>query len=326
MIARVAEHCFWLFRYLERAEDTARLLQVNRAFELDIDLPPSEAWKPVLHAAGELPAFTRRFGAAAREDPQAVQQYLAWDESCGASIHASLHLARENARTIRDAISLEMWRSMNTFWLWFTGREGRALYTRDRHAFYERVKEGCQLFHGQTLTTMLHEEPFAFMRMGGLLERAVQTLRMVDASVSRQLPRDRAGASPHEGSLWLAALRSCSASEAFAKRNTGPLAAGPAAVFLLHDDAFPRSVTHCLDRAARFLDFVTPADGPPVGRNAHAALRQARAELASLQLEWVTPRALGPELRRLVDGVHTACDRIRDDFFQCAIPVDEAAA
>lgn len=258
MIARVAEHCFWLHRYMERAENTARLLQVNLSFLLDVTLPPDQLWRPVLLAAGEEQSFRLRFGRNGEADGDTVQQFMVWDRDNPVSLLNSVHWARENARTIRETVSLEMWRSLNEFFLWMSGGAGERMFQRERHAFYDQVKESCQLFHGQYHTTMLYDQPFDFMRLGSLLERSDQTVRLLGAMAPR-MPVEGDGG-PSAAAVWLALLRSCSAVESFAKRSPTVPTGAAVVDFLLREPDFPRAVMHGLDRARHFLGRVELSD------------------------------------------------------------------
>ena len=292
MISRVAEHCFWLHRYIERAENTARLLQVNFAFVLDARVPEHEQWWPLLRALGEDERFTAAGRVPTDIDAERVQAFLTWEpENCGALVN-SVRQARENAHAIRETISLEMWEATNTLWLWLTGGDARRLYDRDRYAFYESVKQGCQRFHGLSYTTVSYDDPFDFMRLGALIERADQTVRMLDTTFLRA----ETGASAPDTPLWLATLRSCSAMESYFKRARVPVSGLNVTEFLLFDLAFPRAVAHCLQRSDHFLRRI----------EAGAAGRQASATVEALL---GTLRGTPPA--RFLDGdVHAELDRL----------------
>src|SRR5580658_10333787 len=128
MISRVAEHCFWMARYLERAENTARVLDVNQTLLLDFDVPVEQQWKPLLIISG-----IHDFKPPA--DSENVQNYLTWDRTNSVSIASSLAAARENARIIREVISADVWERLNYYYLWLQNPDARALYERDRNEF-----------------------------------------------------------------------------------------------------------------------------------------------------------------------------------------------
>ena len=170
-----------------------------------------------------------------------MQEYLTWDRKHPSSIYASLRWARENARTIREVMSVEMWETINDTWLWLTSRSARRLYQRERDAFYDHLAKQCMLIHGVCYSTMLHEEPFVFMRLGRAVERVGQTARILDVK-HHSLGDDRRDENAADAAQWLAILRSCSAVDTFFQRSANVLSGPAVADFLLFDRAFPRAV------------------------------------------------------------------------------------
>src|SRR5437660_12585969 len=170
MISRVAEHCYWLARYLERAENTARVLEVNHTLLLDFHVPVEQQWRPLLIISG-----IHDFAASATAE--AVQGLMTWDPDNPCSITASLGAARENARIIREVISAEMWERINFYHLWVQSPAARALYASGRSEFYSKIRRINQLIHGISDGTMSHGEPWEFFQLGKYLERACQTAR-----------------------------------------------------------------------------------------------------------------------------------------------------
>ena len=148
MISRVADNCFWITRYLERVDTMARLLAVSAEFHLDSGADENENWKALVIVAGAEEDYVARVGAEFIDDAERVQEYLTWDQERSVSIYASLRAARENARIIRDVLSLEMWEQINDLWLWLNQRSTRRLYDRDRDSFYDHLCKQCMLFHG----------------------------------------------------------------------------------------------------------------------------------------------------------------------------------
>ena len=141
MISRVAEHCYWLARYLERAENTARVLEVNHTLLLDFHVPVEQQWRPVLIISG-IHEFPKDATA------EAVQESMTWDPENPFSIVSSLGAARENARIIREVISAEMWERINFYHLWTKSPSCREVYDGNRHEFYAQVRRINQLVHG----------------------------------------------------------------------------------------------------------------------------------------------------------------------------------
>ena len=317
MISRVAESCFWLNRYLERVETLARLLSVNLAFQLDVDLPEAERWKPIVIVTGEQARFEAKVGARHPGDAETVQEFLVWDRDNPSSLVSSLFWARENARTIRETVSLEMWETLNGLWLWLAEREARRLYERERHGFYLQVRDRCLLFHAHCQATMLHEEPFDFMHLGTALERASQTARVLDVKYHTLGPTDPTFEAPEEAAEWLAVLRSCSAIEPFFKRSGTALSGANVAAFLLFDPSFPRSVRQNLDRAWNFLCRVNAA-APEVGERSARRLEGLRGELRALDIDRVLERGLHDVLTWVVDATADVGAAVHADFFDPA--------
>src|SRR5437588_413014 len=172
MISRVAEHCLWLSRYLERAENTARTIEVNETLLLDFEVPLEQQWKPILIISG--------IHDFAGDDGEAAQHHMTWEEKNPSSIASSLAAARENARIIREVISADMWERINYYHLWMNSPSARDLYNRSRTEFYSRIKRINQLIHGITEGTMSHGEAWDFYLVGKYVERASQTARILD--------------------------------------------------------------------------------------------------------------------------------------------------
>src|SRR5436309_11877544 len=164
MISRVAEHCFWMSRYLERAENTARILEVNQTLLLDFDVPLEQQWRPLLIISG-IHDFSGPL------DAEIVQDHMTWELANSSSIAAAIAAARENARIIREVISAEMWERMNYYHLWIQGQIARRLYDHDRGDFYAQIRRINQLIHGISDATMSHGEPWEFFQLGKYLER-----------------------------------------------------------------------------------------------------------------------------------------------------------
>ncbi len=321
MISRVADSCFWLYRYMERVENVARLLDVNLLVVLDTKTNEQERWRPVLIVAGEEPRFVQRLGASCADDAQAVQNYMVFDEENPVSIVSSLRWARENARSIRDTISLEMWEALNAFWLWL-GESGHKSFVRNPHHFYSEVKEQCALFHGLTHNSVMHNDPFNFMRLGMLLERASQTARVLDVKYHAMGPSHPDKESLEEGIEWIALLRSCSGYESFFKKS-GVQFGGPAiAAFLILEPDFPRSVLHCIGRAVNFIQRVRGTTPGPIGARAADLLGALYARLTSTNIRDITSVKAGihKECTRIVEETARICEAMRLDFFDPPLP------
>jgi uncharacterized alpha-E superfamily protein len=309
MISRVAENCFWMSRYLERAENTARVLDVNQTLLLDFDVPVEQQWKPLLIISGI-------HDPAVPTDAEGVQNHLTWETANPSSIVNCVAFARENARTIREVISTEMWERINFYYLWMQGPAARALYDRSRSEFYKTVKEINQTFHGITDGTMSHGQAWDFIQLGKYLERASQTSRIVDVKYHILLPDPEMVGNPIDNAHWTAVLKSCSGYEPYHKHQRGLDAAGVSvAAFLLFDQEFPRSVRRCLVECRLAAHAIS-------GRHPDRPGNEAEKELDSL-VSWMhlanvddfVKFGLHDALTDLINRIHRLGDAIHRTYF-----------
>jgi len=310
VISRVAEHCFWLARYLERAENVARVLEVNHTLLLDFHVPVEQQWKPILIISGihDYP-----------DTPTAehVQEFMTWDRDNPFSIASSLYWARENARIIREVISGEMWERMNFYHLWMQGPGSRATYKVNRVEFYSQARRVNQLLHGICDSTMSHGDPWAFFQLGTHLERASHVARILDVKYHMLLPKLEDVGTPTDSAHWLAILMSCSGYEAYHK-NVRTVPVDPAtsiAEFLIFDQLFPRSIHRCLRECET-------AAGQVAGNEKGRELTDAERTITALE-EWLDERTihdiigagLHESLTHIVDGTHEIGNAIHRTFF-----------
>jgi uncharacterized alpha-E superfamily protein len=309
VISRVAEHCYWLSRYLERAENTARSLEVNRTLLLDFEVPVDQQWRPLLHTCG-----IHEF--AGNADGESVQHFMTWDESNICSIVRSLQAARENARVVREVISAEMWERLNFYYLWLHASSARSLYDYDRSEFYAEVRRITPLIHGITDATMSHGDAWEFIRLGKYLERACQTARAVDVK-HHALQATPDQGTPVENAPWVAVLMSCSGYEPFQKQRVQVERVIPQSVadFLLFDPLFPRSVVRCLRECRSAVGTVSARPGSRGPNTAELALDDVIRSLETARIEGLMCQGLHDSLLRLVGRIHEAGDAIHRTFF-----------
>ena len=314
MISRVAEHCFWMARYLERAENTARVIEVNHTLLLDFHVPVEHQWRPLLIISG-----IEDYEAEATAE--GVQEFMTWDRDNPFSIASSLYWARENARIIREVISGEMWERMNFYHLWMQGNAGRAAYYGGRVDFYAQVRRINQLLHGICDSTMSHGEAWAFFQLGSHLERASQMARILDVKYHMLLPRLEDVGTPADNAHWLAILMSCSGYEPFHKK-ARPMPVDPSvavAEFLIFDELFPRSIHRCLWECETAA---AAAAGNLVGRDS----TEAEVGIARL-VQWLDQRTIQDVIREglhetlthIVETIHEIGQCIHRTFFAAEV-------
>jgi uncharacterized alpha-E superfamily protein len=335
MISRVADHCFWLGRYLERAEASARLLVVTLTMALDGELTERQCWLPVLVVSGEAPSFLARFGDEAAGDGERVQAYQVWDEQNFSSLQSSVAFARDNARSIREVVSLELWETVNELHLFLQSPEARELYDRERFAFYRHVRRELQLAWGFVHATMLHDGGLDFIRLGRLLEGVSQTARTLDVHHHAMTTAPADSAEPRrrhpviETGLWLSVLKSLSAFEPFMKRARGQVTGRAVAEFLMFEERFPRSLRYGVRHARSRLAAIRPPENDKLpGRRSQERLAALDAWLASEAetylgaAEQVDPHEL---LTHAVDETAAICELLGRELLGAA-PLPETAS
>ncbi len=247
MLSRVAESLFWLSRYVERAENTARIINVNLQLGLDAETRSeggtAQHWSPIINTLEDHELYYSLHTTANAED---VSDYMTFERRNPNSILSCLALARENARTVREQMSPEMWEQLNKLHLFMQSERAQQLYTTNPYEFYRTLIEGSYLFQGITETTMPLGEGQDFIRAGKFIERADYTSRILDMKYHILLPSGEAVGGAVDTIQWTAVLNSCSASEAYRRHYVGQIAPWKVAEFLVLNEHFPRSILFCV--------------------------------------------------------------------------------
>ncbi|NJK40227.1 MAG: alpha-E domain-containing protein [Acaryochloridaceae cyanobacterium SU_2_1] len=302
MLSRVAESIYWLNRYIERAENVARFLEVNLNLILDLPRRVQQQWQPLVATTGDSEYFAQHYGEASAEK---VIQFLAFDRNYPNSLISCLQRARENAQSVREVISTEMWQQVNSFYL-LIANTAADLTLADLNKFLEEVKQASHLFAGVMDATISHNEGWHFGQVGRLLERADKTSRILDVKYFMLLPSLEDVGTPIDELGWIALLKSTSAYEMYRKRsNRHLITPAEVAEFLILDPDFPRSIRFCLSQVERSLHLIT---GTPPGawRNpAERSIGRLRSELEYLTVEEIIER-----------GIHQFLDRLQQEINQ----------
>jgi len=261
MLSRVGDSTYWMGRYIERAENNARLLDVNVQMLLDFEnrggATERQFWRPILSTLEDTELFAELHGEFTAS---AVLDYVTFEPRNPNSILSCINHARENARAVRDQISSEMWEKVNETWLYFKdGSAGRA-FQANSHEFYEKVTESSQLFQGVTDATMTHGEAWQFIQAGKFIERADSTSRILDLKYHILLPSGEQVGGSVDISQWLSLLRSCSGMEAYLKIRKGNVTSWGVAEFLICHGSFPRSIRFSVDRLDECLHQISGTD------------------------------------------------------------------
>ena len=280
MLSRVADSCFWLSRYLERAETNARILDVNVQLVLDQEALSSPdiglLWQPILDTLEDRERFQKIHGAITGD---AVMDFATFEKSNPDSILSCITLARENARTVREQISSEMWEQINRLYLYLRGPSARASHRESPIGFYRALVDNLHAFQGVTDATMTHGEGWHFLQAGKFIERADSTSRVLDFKYHVLLPKGEEVGGHVDLTQWLAVLRSCSAMEAYFKLSRGRVTSWDVAEFLILHDSFPRSIRFCVDTLDFTLHRITGTDRVHFGNEAERLSGMLRSNL-----------------------------------------------
>ncbi len=307
MLARHAEDFFWTGRYLERAEDTARMLDVTYHGLLESPLADSrEVWLALLRVLQLEQGFTERGDGTATGVE--VAEFLVLDATNPGSIVAAVTRARDDARNVRERISTELWEAINGFYLALRARDLRADLEREPYELYRMVKSRCQAVVGVAAETMARDDGWRFLQLGRLLERAEMTTRL--ARVRRQ-QHDAADATEifrH----WVALLRSVAAFEAYLRRCSGAIHAAGVLEFLLCSREFPRSVLFCVRAVEEELSQLSGGERPSHPRR---LLGRVRAELEYLEIRDLQRDALEAFLAEVQTGLFQVASAVEREYF-----------
>lgn len=244
MLARVAEHLFWLARYLERAENIARLVLVNTHLLLDLPAGRSPGWRPLITMIGADEPFDE--GGPVKDEAGKALRFLLGDRKAGVSVLACLDRARENARVCRDLLPRNTWEQINALHIYASEQLSQGLSKRGQYAYLNGIIERSQTVNGTLEGTLNRDEGYAFLILGRLLERADMTTRIVDVRSADLLPDALEELRPLENLQWMSVLKSLSGYQMYRLRCQVRVSRSQVLDFLIRDPEFPRAVCCCL--------------------------------------------------------------------------------
>lgn len=298
MLARTAENLFWLARYIERTDYVSRLLQVaNRVGETHFGggFDSGTEWHSTIVAAGCEPAFYAKYETATEAH---VTSFLIADMDNPSSILSCLETARRNARSVRTALTSDMWDAVNGTWLGLRDFNLARLDIARVAEFLDWTKERAGLFHGTYTNSMLRKDSFYFTRLGSVLERADNTARILDVKYHILLPRP-----DHVGGVldyyqWAALLRVVSALRAYHAIYPGRIQADRVAELLMLKPELPRSLVYCYEQVNRTLELIQ--EGPRQSE-AHRMAGALHAQMRYARTEDIFAKGLHEYLTDLID-------------------------
>jgi uncharacterized alpha-E superfamily protein len=318
MLSRTADHLYWMARYTERAENTARMLDVALQTSMlpQSALETEQAWRAMLGISELQGAYDARHSGQTRLDAHDVLDFMLRDPSNPSSIVACLTAARENARAVRGVLTTEVWETQNATWIELSER---ALDTVDPSAFFEWVKHRCHLARGVTLGTMLNDEALYFIQLGTFLERADSTARLLDVKYHRTRASYSPSAPPsddhevltqREFYYWAALLRSVAGFEIYRKVYRDSITPARVAELLMLRADMPRSLLACMEQVVANLKAVRN----DVSFETERLAGKMHAELQFARIEDVLDAGLDATLDRFMKNVYALGNGISRDF------------
>lgn len=307
MLSRVAENLYWMARYLERAENTARFINSTTQVLLDLPRGASIGWDMLLKVAGLDNLYDEHYASANEAD---IMRFLILDERNPGSIIACIHSARENTRTFREVLPMEIWERINGLYLYIRDNAARATHGRSqRYEVLNGIIERRQSVIGLLMGSMSHDLAYQFIKLGRNLERADMTTRIIDVNSAVRLPDDPAAAETARARLWMNTLNALSAYQMY-RQHVGVRIGGAAVVkYLLRDPHFPRTVEHCLGEIESCLSELVNYQKPL------NVARHAWRRLGAMDFSDVSPEPLHYHLDQLQADLAALHDAISRQYF-----------
>lgn len=296
MLSRVADSLYWMSRYVERAENVARFIEVNLNLLIDSPVELKEQWLPLVKTSGDLELFEKKYKTFSKEN---VIDFLTFDRENPNSIISCLISARENSRSVREIISSETWIQINSFYNFLNNEDSRDLALENPHEYYTRIVNNSHSFIGVINSTMSHNEGWHFCRLGRFIERADKTSRILDVKYFLLLPSVYDVGTPIDFISWSALLRSASGYEMYRKkfRRITPT---HVAKFLILDTKFPRSILYCINVALESIKAITGTSVNSYSNESEMLLGRMSSELIYANIEEI-----------IEDGLHEFLDNFQ---------------
>jgi uncharacterized alpha-E superfamily protein len=310
LLSRVADSVYWMARYIERAENVARFIDVNLHLQLDLPLAPANQWEPLIETTGDMADFTKKYGIVTECN---VIQFLVFDEENPNSIFSCIRSARENARSVRETISSEMWEQLNSVYLQIQMQRANLSQVSLSQVLHG-LRMACHMFQGITDATMSHNEAWHFVRLGRMIERAEKTSRILDVKYFILLPSTRTVDTPYDDLHWSAVLKSVSGFEMYRKKY-GRILPRNIVELLIMDREFPRAILFCIIRANESLHAITGSSLASSEALSEQLMTSLTDELSMATVEMIIRGGLHEYLDRLQTKMNAVGDGLLADFF-----------
>jgi uncharacterized alpha-E superfamily protein len=308
MLSRVAENIYWLSRYVERAENTARLLRVNAQLVLDTPRGVSPDWEGLVEIAGLGPSFSECCSGNPGE--REVVRYLIGTIDNPGSILYSLAMARENARTVREVMPRSAWEALNELFWYAKEHAQQGISKKGRDDYLEVIIAGSQRLVGLFGSVMYRDDSFHFLRIGRNLERADMTTRILDVRSTDLFDEDQIESRTLDALQWISVLKSLSGYQIYRRVYETRVRRAQVLEFLFQDTAFPRAVTHCLDAVEESIGNIGHG-----GERAMRRLRSVARKARLLNVEEVRRKELHVFIDEIQHGVMQVHDEIAKSYF-----------
>ena len=318
MLSRVANSIYWLNRYIERAENYARFMDVN--FNLSLELPPDvpEQWMPLVIATGDEELFNSTYKNPTKTN---VIKFLGFDAKNPSSVCNCISNARENARIVRPEITKELWEQVNQMYFFVKDAQEKKIWQKqDPRSFFSEIKKGCHLFYGILDATISRTDGWHFGNVGRMIERADKTSRGLDVKYNIILPSPEEVGTPIDIIHWAALLKSVSAYDMYRKEH-GNLNSAYIAKFLILNKMFPRSIIHCVTEAEHSIRVISGNNGMGYTNNAEKLAGMIRSEMEFSDVNDIFKKGLHEYLDETQIKLNNLSNEIYNMFFSKNIPV-----
>lgn len=312
LLSRVAESVYWMSRYIERVENTVRLMNVNWHLMLDLPQIQSNEWESILHVSGDFKLFEMNYPEVTARN---VMQFMTFDPFNPNSMLSCLTAARENARSARDVVTPEMWEQLNALYLMVKAYDSsaRGFYTNP-HEFHQEIQDAIHRFYGQLYVNMFRSQSRSFFYLGNFLERADKTTRLLDVRYYLLLPSLEEVGTALDDLQWAALLRSASSMEPYVKKYGG-VDAGSIIAYLLLDPQNPRSLRHCIQQADGALRELAITPPGSFTNDAERHSGQLLSELNYLTVDEILRRGLHETLDEMQVKMNLLHNAISERYF-----------
>lgn len=301
ILSRVAEIIYWVARYVERAENTARIIMVNANLLMDLPKGIAPGWEPILTITGSKDLF---YGQYSELNERNVVKFLLSDKFNPGSIVNSLEYARENLRTTRGIVPRGTWEAVNDLYYYSRENKTKGLTKKGRYEYLTHILRSCQLVSGNISGSMSHDQTYEFVRLGRNLERADMVTRVLEVRAGNLLPEVGEGLKPFDDIQWKSILESLAAYQMY-RRHVHVRVRGAAVLgYLLQDKEFPRSISHCVNEVENCLRALPNNDA------ALRTLGRVQRELNKSNVNTIC----GPELNKYINNLQLMLGQVHDQL------------